>query len=274
MWTKEVALSIVPLIVLNGLIIASLFVFLALRALGIIEKEAYTEAHKHRTTVVLGATLREFWLWFTSPVERALIALHVTPNLITTVGLLLSMAAAIFYYMGHVGTAGYMLILGGCCDYFDGRVARATNQSSQAGAYYDAVLDRACEGIVLMGIAGYFQHTALVFIPMMAMIGSFMVSYTKSKAEAMGVKCDLGLMQRPERLFLLSICSLFDPLVKAWGVNHGWPDQHFLMLGAVAVIAILTVYTTIQRMWHSFNALEELEAEQSGDVSAVEREAN
>ena len=274
MWNKEVALSLVPLAVLNGLIIGSLFVFLALRALGIVKKEDYIEDHKHRATVVLGSTLREFWLWFTSPVERTLIALRVTPNLITTVGLLLSMVAGVFYYMGHVGTAGYMLILGACCDYFDGRVARATNRQTQSGAYYDAVLDRACEGAVLMGIAGYFQHTALVFIPMVALVGSFMVSYTKSKAEAMGVKCDLGLMQRPERLFRLASTSLFDPLVKSWAVNHGFPDVHYLMLGAVGVIAILTLYTTYQRISHSFHALEERDAEEAADVAPLERTAS
>lgn len=274
MWNKEVALSLIPLIVLNGFIILALFAFLALRAAGIIKKDEYTEAHKHRATVVLGSTLREFWLWFTSPVERVLIALRITPNLITTIGLLFSMVAGVFYYMGHVGTGGYMLILGACCDYFDGRVARATNRQTKSGAYYDAVLDRACEGVVLIGIAGYFQHTALVFIPMFALLGSFMVSYTKSKAEAMGVKCDLGLMQRPERLFLLSITSLFDPLVKTWAAGHGFPDMHYLVLGAVGVIAILTLYTTYQRIAHSFGRLEELDAQEAADVAAIEREAN
>ncbi len=254
MWSKEVALSIIPLIVLNAFILGALILFVVLRALGKIDVSK-TRDEKFRTTAVLGATLRDFWPWFTGPVERLLIAAHVTPNLISTAGFLLSCVAAVFYYMGHVGTAGYIIIFGATCDSFDGRVARATGQQTKSGAFYDAVLDRVGEAAVFMGIAAYFEGSFVMYIPIAALLGSLMVSYVKARAEAMGVACKEGLMQRPERLFLLCITSLFDPLVKAIGVEFGFADVHYLLIAAVAVIAALSWYTFFQRLYQGFNAV-------------------
>jgi len=254
MWTKEVAFSIVPLIVLNALIVVGLAAFVTLRAMGKVKGESYRD-EKFRATAVLGSTLRDFWGWFTGPIERALIAAHVTPNMITTMGLVLSAAAAVLYYLGHVGTAGYLVILGGTCDTFDGRVARATGQQTRSGAFYDAVLDRVAESLIFIGIAGYYQHSAILYIPLAALVGSLMVSYVRARAEGMGVSCEEGLMQRPERIFLISICSLFDPLIKAIAVGRGYPDYHYVLIAAVSVIALLSWYTTFQRLIFGFRAI-------------------
>ncbi len=254
MWTKEVAFSIVPLAILNGTIVFLLAVFVLLRALGKVQGQVYRD-EKFRATAVLGSTLREFWGWFTGPIERALIAAHVTPNMITTMGLILSAAAAVLYYLGHVGSAGYLVILGGTCDTFDGRVARATGQQTRSGAFYDAVLDRVGESLIFIGMAGYYQHSAILYIPLAALVGSLMVSYVRARAEGMDVSCGEGLMQRPERIFLISICSVFDPLVKAVAVEWGYPDYHYLLIAAVSVIALLSWYTTFQRLVFGFRAV-------------------
>lgn len=261
MWTREVALSIVPLFVLNFLLAAAFVTFYIRRATGKTDVTSKLDS-RHRSTAVLGSTFREFWFWLIDPIERALIAVHFTPNVITTIGLLLSMLAGVLYMFGHVGSAGWTLIASGTCDMFDGRVARATGQQTRSGAFYDSVLDRIGESFVFAGIAAYFQHSALMFVALAALVGSLLVSYIKSRAEGVGAKCDVGLMQRPERIFLLSSVSIMDPLFKAWGADHGFPDVHYLLLGGVSVIALLTWYTTIQRIVYGFREIDALEQAQ------------
>ncbi len=155
------------------------------------------------------------------PFINLLIKLKVTPNMITTTGLILNVAAAgIFMYgaefgergdMTYIGLGGFMILFAGLFDMIDGRLARVGDMSSSFGALYDSVLDRYCELIMFLGICfylvshDYFLSSLFAFI---AMIGSIMVSYIRARAEGLGVRCDVGWMQRPERILLIGISAV------------------------------------------------------------------
>lgn len=155
------------------------------------------------------------------PFINLLIKLKVTPNMITTTGLILNLAAAgIFMYgaefgergdMTYIGLGGLTILFAGLFDMIDGRLARVGDMSSSFGALYDSVLDRYCELIMFLGICfylishDYFLSSLFAFI---AMIGSIMVSYIRARAEGLGVRCDVGWMQRPERILLIGISAV------------------------------------------------------------------
>lgn len=157
------------------------------------------------------------------PFIELLIKLGITPNHITMVGFILNIvAAAIFIYGVQKGERGDhsiiawacgVILLGGLMDMVDGRLARVSKTASQYGAMFDSVLDRYSEMIMFLGICyylighSYFLSSLFAFI---GMIGSIMVSYTRARAEGLGVKMsDVGFMQRPERILLIGISGLF-----------------------------------------------------------------
>jgi len=143
-----------------------------------------------------------------------------------------------------------VFLAGASLDFIDGRVARATGRASRAGAFLDSTLDRIEEGIVLAAVAGYFAATGQDFAAAMcvvAVLGSLMVSYTRARAEALGVECKVGLATRPVRVVILSIGLVF-----AKGAGLG---DFELLAPAVYLIAALTIVTTIQRVWHVRNQL-------------------
>lgn len=156
------------------------------------------------------------------PFIELLIKLGITPNHITMVGFVLNIvAAAVFVYGAQKSERGDhsiiawacgVILLGGLMDMVDGRLARVAKQASTYGAMFDSVLDRYSEMIMFLGICyylighSYFLSSLFAFI---AMIGSIMVSYTRARAEGLGVKmADVGFMQRPERILLIGISGL------------------------------------------------------------------
>lgn len=156
-----------------------------------------------------------------NPFINLLIKLGITPNMITLMGLFINaIAAFIFIYgaekgsrsdHGYVGWAGFVILLGGLMDMIDGRLARVTNTSSDYGALFDSVLDRYSEMVMFLGICyylishDYFYSSLFAFI---AMTGSVMVSYTRARAEGLGVNASVGIMQRPERILIIGISAI------------------------------------------------------------------
>ena len=136
----------------------------------------------------------------------------ITPNVVTTLGLLGNIAgAALLVYAALsansdyvlIGWAGVVIILSSIMDMVDGYMARTANMCSVFGAFYDSVLDRYCELVTLSGLAFYFMHFSYPWaavITFLSLIGSFMVSYVRARAEGLDLECKVGLMQRPERI--------------------------------------------------------------------------
>jgi CDP-diacylglycerol--glycerol-3-phosphate 3-phosphatidyltransferase len=182
--------------------------------------------------------------------RERLIESRLTPNAISIAGLIGNLIAAVLVTQHLFFLAGVAFVLGSVMDTLDGRYSRMSGKGSLFGAFLDSTLDRIEEGIVLAAVAGYFAANGQDFAAAMcvvAVLGSLMVSYTRARAEALGVECKVGLATRPVRVVILSIGLIF-----AKGAGIG---DFELLAPAVYVIAGLTIITTIQRVWHVRNQL-------------------
>jgi CDP-diacylglycerol---glycerol-3-phosphate 3-phosphatidyltransferase len=174
-----------------------------------------------------------------------LIESRLTPNAISITGLIGNIVAAVLIFENHFVLAGVAFILGSVCDMFDGRYSRMSGKGSPFGAFLDSTLDRVSEGIVLAAVAAYFaqqQDDWATLATVLAVVGSFSVSYTRARAEALGVECKVGIASRPVRVVILSIGLVFaaDELVP--GLD--------LLEPAIYAMAALTIFTTFQRVFH------------------------
>ena len=197
---------------------------------------------------------------------RLMVKAGVTPNMITTLGLLGNLLAAWLIVRAaegvavasafalpvsykSLGWAGVCIIAFSLCDMVDGYMARTHHLESRFGAFYDSVLDRYCELATLSAIAFYFMAQGdwgASLITSLALIGSIMVSYVRARAEAIGCECKVGLMQRPERVVVLVL-----GLLLAGFLQHVVPfDSLWFLLGAVTLIAVLANITAIVRILH------------------------
>jgi CDP-diacylglycerol--glycerol-3-phosphate 3-phosphatidyltransferase len=159
------------------------------------------------------------------PVARTLLAAHVRPNQLTVLGLFGSAAAAVCFAVDMPRWGGVLLALAGACDILDGMLARVSGLVSPFGAFLDSVLDRYSDMLVLAGIVFVFVRVGRVsegVAGLAALVGTVMVSYTRARAEALGIDCRVGLMERGERLLVLIAGGLADLLVPAvWVVAVG-----------------------------------------------------
>lgn len=182
--------------------------------------------------------------------RHRLIESRLTPNAISVAGLVGNLVAAGLVTQRLFFLAGVAFIAGSVMDTLDGRYSRMSGKGTLFGAFLDSTLDRIEEGVVLAAVAGYFAATGDDFAAAMcvvAVLGSLMVSYTRARAEALGVECKVGLATRPVRVVILSVGLVF-----AKGAGLG---DFELLAPAVYLIAALTVVTTFQRVWHVRNEL-------------------
>ena len=177
---------------------------------------------------------RESLRSWTDPVGHLLFRLKLRPNHLTVCGLGVSLLAAASFVAGSTRTAGALLALAGLFDYFDGSLARASGQVTPFGGFLDSVIDRYSDLVVLLGIVVLFArtpHARGAVVAMAGLVGSVMVSYTKARAESIGVECNVGVMERPERMICLIAGAMLD-----------------LLEPALWVLAILANLTALQRI--------------------------
>lgn len=174
------------------------------------------------------------------PVAGLLLRAHLRPNQLTVMGLGVSMVAAHAFFQGRFRVAAALLTVAGLLDFFDGSLARLAKSESAFGAFLDSVVDRYSDLVVLLGIVLYYERAdqpGSVFFTMATLVGTIMVSYTKARAQSIGMRCEIGLMERPERMIVLI----------AGGVFH-------LLTPAVVVLALLTNLTALHRIVHVWRA--------------------
>jgi len=177
--------------------------------------------------------------------RNRLIESRLTPNAISLTGFALCVVAAALIWQGWWIAGGIAFIVGSVCDTLDGRYSRMSGKGTPFGAFLDSTLDRIEEGIVLTAVAAYFASRGdelAVAATVVVVLGSLMVSYTRARAEALGVECKVGLATRPVRVVLLAAGLLF-----AKGAGLG---DFELLAPAIYVMAGLTVFTVGQRIWH------------------------
>jgi CDP-diacylglycerol---glycerol-3-phosphate 3-phosphatidyltransferase len=183
-------------------------------------------------------------------VRNRLIESRLTPNAISMTGLVLNVVAAVLVWERLYFLGGIAFIVGSVMDTLDGRYSRMSGKGTPFGAFLDSTLDRIEEGIVLTAVAADFAREGRAFAAaavVVAVLASLMVSYTRARAEALGVECKVGIATRPVRVVILSIGLLF-----ARGASLG---DFQLLAPAVYVLAALSVITVAQRIHHVKRAL-------------------
>ncbi len=227
-----------------------------------------------------------------NPFVRFLIKLGLTPNAVTTIGLLLNIGVTIIFIVGaekgnrgelaYVGWAGGLILFAGLFDMLDGQVARMGKMSSTFGALYDSVLDRYSELILFFGICYYLvaHHYFLSSIFAFAsLIGSMMVSYTRARSEGLGIENKGGLMQRPERVILIAVSAIACGVASAFVEGDGKvfvPGIRFhvfelmsIFTIPITVMAIMTNITAFKRLFDAKKAMDKLDkAKAAGNVSS------
>ena len=252
----DVFISLLPLAVFYGLVILSFIVFsLIIYPRRPKSQEVLDKMHP----TFVGVLFREWWYWLNNPFIILFTKLKFTPNNLTGISLVLGLVSGYFFYRGDFALAGWLLIVSGTLDILDGRLARVTNQSTNEGAFFDSCADRFAEAAVFMGLTLYFLEARqitcfgektyfyLCFACIAALSGSELVSYTKARAEAIGVTTKMGLMQRPERVASLAFIAVLHPffsiVLKAQGL-----EPHYPLIIILILMAVLTNYTAVARM--------------------------
>jgi CDP-diacylglycerol--glycerol-3-phosphate 3-phosphatidyltransferase len=177
-------------------------------------------------------------------IARLLGRLPITPNQVTVAGTLLTFGAAVLAGLGHLRLAGIVLAISGTFDILDGALARATKRSYPYGAFLDSTFDRYSEGAIYIGVAAYFLNHAdgymrwEVLACLLALAGSFLVSYVRARAQSLGFECDSGVFARPERV-VVTVAGL---VVGVWWIL-------FLVVVALAVLTNVTAAQRILEVW-------------------------
>ncbi len=194
--------------------------------------------------------VKNSYLRLIDPVADWLVERRVHPNTITVFGTLCTVVGGIIYATGHIKTGGWFLSLTALFDVLDGTVARRSNLSSTFGAFLDSTLDRLADGFVLGGLAVFYATSALhhsvplMITALLGLMGAFLTSYTRARAEALGLDAKVGLLQRPERVVLMAAPQALFGLF-----FNGWP------LAIIIVILTLTAWiTVVQRVAYVYNA--------------------
>ena len=190
------------------------------------------------------------YLLLIDPVADWLVERRVHPNTITVFGTVCTVVGGIIYATGHIKTGGWFLSLTALFDVLDGIVARRSNRSSIFGAFLDSTLDRLADGFVLGGLAVFYATSALHHsIPLMitallGLMGALLTSYTRARAEALGLDAKVGMLQRPERVVLMAAPQALFGLF-----YNGWP------LAIIIVILTVTAWiTVVQRVAFVYHA--------------------
>ena len=174
-----------------------------------------------------------------------LIESRLTPNAISMTGLVLNLAAAVLILEDLFVLGALAFIIGSVMDTLDGRYSRMSGKGTPFGAFLDSTLDRIEEGIVLAAVCWQFAaagEEALAAACLLVVLGSLMVSYTRARAEALGVECKVGIATRPVRVVILSAGLMF--------ANGELIDSVDLLPAAIWTMLALTAFTVLQRVWH------------------------
>jgi CDP-diacylglycerol--glycerol-3-phosphate 3-phosphatidyltransferase len=193
---------------------------------------------------LLSARVKEMGRAILAPLVRLAIRLHLTANTVTVIGFVIVVVASALVASGALLWGAAILTAGSLLDAVDGALARATGGTTPFGGFLDSTLDRAAEAVLYGGVAGYYLAAARdpaipVLLALTALTGSFLVSYTRARAEGLGLSAEVGLAPRMERLVLV-----------IGGIGLAGIGFEIALIIALAVVAALSVATTVQRIWH------------------------
>lgn len=211
---------------------------------------------------VIPQAVKDGFVSLTKPVVGRLVRAHVRPNTITTLGAAIVIGSAVAFGLSEIRLGGFLLLLSGLFDILDGQVARIGGSSSTFGAFYDSTLDRVGEAALFAGIALHFMRGGLppaqitlgVMLAITALAASLLVSYTRARAEGLGLECKVGIAARAERFLVLGAPTLL--------FGNAWSGR--LLFWIVAVLALVTVITVVQRIIYVARTANAVPARRSG----------
>lgn len=212
---------------------------------------------KPDSSKLLSGGVKSWWVFLMRPIEDFLIEREFRPNVLTITTLVVSALAGWFFHLGMIFIAGVLLLAGSTFDIFDGRVARAQGLNSPKGAFFDSCVDRYSEVLIYLGLLSFFRDTFFVYIVFLVVSCSMMVSYTKARAEGLGIDCEVGIMQRAERVVYLGLLSAFNFLGNIVTFLMGLGNRDYLIKLSVIILFVFSFYTSIQRMVHVMGKIEE-----------------
>jgi CDP-diacylglycerol--glycerol-3-phosphate 3-phosphatidyltransferase len=234
-------------------------VFLAISAVRGVPRTARID-HVTRSPY-LPRVVMEFGYWMLAGPARACVRLGISPNAITTLSLVFTIAAAVALGRGDFAIGGWLLLIGFMCDAWDGIVARATGCSSDAGEFYDATVDRYNDLFAFLGLMYYYRDDALpLALAAASLVGSTVTSYTRAKGASVGVDANVGWMQRHERGVYLGVAAAAAPIASHWLEPGAAHPHHYLVVATLALMAITTNITAAWRARYVLAALRHKEA--------------
>jgi CDP-diacylglycerol--glycerol-3-phosphate 3-phosphatidyltransferase len=198
----------------------------------------------------LSSRVRAWYFTNLDPFEALFVRLGVQPIALTYAQVAVSVLVAWAYASGLVFCAGWLVLFAGTLDILDGKVARRGSGASRRGAFLDSVMDRYAEFVSYAGLIVLFAHGWRVWAVLLAILGGVMVSYTRARAEGLGVACEIGWLQRPERFVLLGFGSIYGSLV-----DHLLGTDQLLLTVTIALLAVLANITAMQRIVYVSRAL-------------------
>ncbi len=193
-----------------------------------------------RSAVTLTDLLRKRFGGTLEPIARLIGRTGVSPNVVTLVGAVLNLGVAYILAQGYMRIGGVLVPLVALFDALDGTLARLTERRSRFGAFLDSTMDRFSEAILYLGLLFFYTRLSAgheILLIYATIVGSLMVSYARARAEGLGLDCKVGLLTRLERVVILSIALILDQVTIAL-----W------------ILAILTNFTALQRMYHVWKA--------------------
>ena len=206
-------------------------------------------------SLFLGRSVRQAFSWSCQPIVSSIEKARVHPNSLTILSLIVSLGAGLAIALGDLALGGVIGLLGSLLDYLDGRIARSRGLATRAGSFLDSTIDRYCDVAFLGGAAVFFRHTpALLTASILALGSSLVISYTRAKAESLGAKLEIGLMQRPERVVVFCLGALFSPLVEML-LPPALAGRQLFFAAAVGLLALAATVTAVHRTVAGFRAL-------------------
>ncbi|MEM7007821.1 MAG: CDP-alcohol phosphatidyltransferase family protein [Thermodesulfobacteriota bacterium] len=214
-----------------------------------------------QSSKLLGSGIKTWWLLLMLPIEDYLLKIKVHPNILTLSTLVVGIITGLAYHYGLIFVGGILVLGGSTFDIFDGRVARALGINSQSGAFFDSCLDRVAEAFIYVGLLSFFQGTIFMYVVFFILVSTTMVSYTRARAEGLNVDCEVGIMQRTERVVYLGVLSVFNFFGNLIANAFGLGSDNYLLKLALILILVFSSYTAIQRMVHVMGTLKKRDAE-------------
>ena len=196
---------------------------------------------------LVGPRVRAWYRGLLTPLEDVLVGARVHPDALTGAQLAVSVLAGAAFWAGWLFVGGWLTIVAGTLDVLDGGVARQAGVASPRGALVDSLVDRCAEFATFLGLGAFFRDSWIVLAVAVACFGSFMVSYTRARAEGLGIDVQLGSAQRPERYLILGCGAWLSDLVAHLTCGLTGRATHVVLAAAIVVLAGLSAWTALER---------------------------